>query len=61
MFGHTHEAVVEEHQGILLVNPGSPVLPMQIQRLGQVAILEHPARPVLSEPVRGVRSDSRGG
>ena len=40
IFGHTHQAIVEEHQGILLLNPGSPSLPMQIQRLGQVAILE---------------------
>ena len=40
VFGHTHTALVEEHQGILLVNPGSPGLPMQVRRLGQVAILE---------------------
>ena len=40
IFGHTHHAVVEEHQGILFINPGSPSLPMQIWRLGQVAILE---------------------
>lgn len=40
VFGHTHYAMVEEHQGILLVNPGSPSLPRQVRRLGQVAILE---------------------
>jgi hypothetical protein len=40
VFGHTHQAVVESHQGILLVNPGSPSLPMQIYRLGQVVVLE---------------------
>lgn len=40
VFGHTHQAVVESHQGILLVNPGSPSLPMQIYRLGQVVLLE---------------------
>ena len=40
VFGHTHAAVVEEHQGVLFINPGSPSLPMQIRRLGQVAILE---------------------
>jgi len=40
VFGHTHYAVVERHQGVLLVNPGSPSLPRQIRRLGQVAILE---------------------
>ena len=40
IFGHTHHAVVEEHQGILLVNPGSPSLPRMVQQLGQVAIME---------------------
>ena len=40
VFGHTHHSVVEKHQGVLLVNPGSPSLPRQVRRLGQVAILE---------------------
>ena len=40
IFGHTHYAVVEEYQGILMLNPGSPKLPKQMRRLGQVAILE---------------------
>ena len=40
IFGHTHYAVVEEYQGILMLNPGSPSLPKQLRRLGQVAILE---------------------
>ena len=40
IFGHTHYPVVEEFQGILMVNPGSPSLPKQIRRLGQVAIME---------------------
>lgn len=40
IFGHSHYAVVEEYQGILMVNPGSPSLPKQLRRLGQVAILE---------------------
>jgi len=40
VFGHTHHAVVEKHQGILVVNPGSPTLPKQIRKLGQVAIME---------------------
>ena len=40
VFGHTHYPVVEEFQGILMVNPGSPSLPKQIRRLGQVALLE---------------------
>jgi len=40
IFGHTHYATVEEFQGILMLNPGSPNLPKQLRRLGQVAILE---------------------
>ena len=40
IFGHTHYALVEEYQGILMVNPGSPGLPKQLRRLGQVAIME---------------------
>ena len=40
VFGHTHHSVVEKHQGVLLVNPGSPSLPRQVRRLGQVGILE---------------------
>ena len=40
VFGHTHYPVVEEYQGILMVNPGSPSLPKQIRRLGQVAVME---------------------
>ena len=40
IFGHTHYPVVEDFQGVLMLNPGSPSLPKQIQRLGQVAILE---------------------
>ena len=40
VFGHTHYAIVEEYQGILMVNPGSPSLPKQLRRLGQVAVME---------------------
>ncbi len=40
VFGHTHYAIVEEYQGILMVKPGSPSLPKQLRRLGQVAIME---------------------
>ena len=40
IFGHTHYAVIEEFQEILMVNPGSPSLPKQLRRLGQVAIME---------------------
>ena len=40
VFGYTHEAMVELHQGVLLVNPGSPSLIGQQLRLGTVAILE---------------------
>ena len=40
IFGHTHYPVVEEFPGILMVNPGSPSLPNQLRRLGQVAVIE---------------------
>lgn len=39
VFGYTHEAMVETHEGVLLVNPGSPSLIGQQVRLGTVAIL----------------------
>ena len=40
VFGRTLYAVVEEHEGILFINPGSPSLPRNVRKLGQVAILE---------------------
>lgn len=40
VFGDTHSALVKEHQGVLLVNPGSPLLPNYFYRLGSVALLE---------------------
>ena len=40
VFGRTLYALVEEHQGILFINPGSPSLPRALMKLGQVAILE---------------------
>jgi len=40
VFGYTHEAMVETHQGVLFVNPGSPSLVKRNTRLGTVAILE---------------------
>jgi predicted phosphodiesterase len=40
VFGYTHVPLVETHQGILFVNPGSTTLVGQVRRLGTVAILE---------------------
>lgn len=40
IFGRTTFAMVEEHQGMLFVNPGSPALPRNFRRLGSVAVLE---------------------
>lgn len=40
VFGYTHQAMVETHGGVLLVNPGSPSLVGQQVKLGTVAILE---------------------
>jgi putative phosphoesterase len=40
VFGYTHQAMVERHAGVLLVNPGSPSLVGQQVKLGTVAILD---------------------
>ena len=40
VFGDTHIPMVERHQGILFVNPGSPTLPRQVRGLGTVGIME---------------------
>lgn len=40
VFGYTHQAMIEEHDGVLLVNPGSPNLVRQEIGLGTVAILD---------------------
>lgn len=40
VFGYTHQAMVETHDGILLVNPGSPSLIGQEVTLGTVAMLD---------------------
>jgi putative phosphoesterase len=40
VFGYTHDAMVETHQGVLFVNPGSTNMVRQSVRLGTVAILE---------------------
>ena len=40
IFGRTLYAMVEEHQGLLFLNPGSPAFPRNMRKLGNVAILE---------------------
>ena len=40
VFGDTHIPMVERHQGILFVNPGSPTLPRQRRELGMVGIMD---------------------
>ena len=39
VFGHTHEATLENHAGILRINPGSPTFPRYKHELGTVALL----------------------
>ena len=39
-FGMSHETMVEEHEGILFVNPGSPTWPNNKVMLGTVATLD---------------------
>ena len=40
VFGRTLYPMVEEHQGVLFINPGSPSLPRNLVRLGHVALLD---------------------
>ena len=40
VFGRTLYAMVEEHDGVLFVNPGSPSFPANLRKLGTVAILD---------------------
>ena len=40
VFGHTCTAMVEEHGGTLLINPGSPTLRNQMMKIGTVVVLE---------------------
>ena len=40
VFGRTLYHMIEEHEGILFINPGSPSLPKNLMKLGNVAILE---------------------
>ena len=40
VFGRTLYSMVEEHEGILLVNPGSPSMPKNLMKLGSVGILD---------------------
>jgi hypothetical protein len=39
VFGHTHNAKIENYEGILLINPGSPTFPGYRYELGTIAIL----------------------
>ena len=36
----SHKALVKTHKGALIVNPGSPTLPLGVPKLGTVGILE---------------------
>ena len=40
VFGYSHKAMIESHQGVLFVNPGSPTMVGDVMRMGTVAILE---------------------
>ncbi|MFH1560834.1 MAG: metallophosphoesterase family protein [Chloroflexota bacterium] len=40
VFGFSHETVVEEHDGILFINPGSATWPSQKMKPGTVGILD---------------------
>ncbi len=40
VFGYTHRAMIESHQGVLFINPGSPTMVGDVMKIGTVAILE---------------------
>jgi putative phosphoesterase len=40
VFGRTLYPMVEEHHGVLFINPGSPSLPRNLMKLGNVALLD---------------------
>jgi putative phosphoesterase len=40
VIGDTHVAVIERHKGVLLINPGSPTVPIASKGIGTVGILE---------------------
>lgn len=40
VFGDTHVEIIDTYKGVLLVNPGSPNLPHNVEKLGTVALLE---------------------
>ena len=40
VFGRTLYAMIEEHDGVLFINPGSPSYPANLRKLGTVAILD---------------------
>ena len=39
VFGHTHKATLENHGGIIRINPGSPTFPRYSRELGSVGLL----------------------
>ena len=39
VYGHTHQSLIEEHNGVLYVNPGSPTFPEYKLRPGTVGLL----------------------
>ena len=40
VFGHSCTVTLEEHDGVLVINPGSPTLRNQLRKIGNVAVLE---------------------
>lgn len=39
IYGHTHKALIENHKGVLVINPGSPTWPNNFPELGTVGLL----------------------
>jgi putative phosphoesterase len=39
IYGHTHKALIENHKGVTVINPGSPTWPNNFPELGTVGLL----------------------
>ncbi len=40
LYGHTHVARIDEAPGLVIMNPGSPVYPRSVDRIGSYGVIE---------------------
>ena len=58
MYGHTHTPVVEEENGILVINPGSLTFPRQQGRRPSYAVMEIEEEKILDRNKISLRKDN---